>query len=335
MRAARRYVAVVVVSGSLVLMAASSGRASASGGASMTVTLYASPTKEQFLNHADDRARGNGSNPFGNFSNPVATTKEHGNGPFPGDQAVFNFNLFAGPVLTKAAGAAVFVCTYNFAHNGLCEGAYQLGRGTLYVKGPLDFDAKTFSLAVVGGTGNYAHLTGSLTETPTRTSSRRAASQRTVLSLHRVSGPRHTLALQSVTTSEVFLNHADDRKRGGGNNPFGNFISRTATTGEKSGPYPGDQAIFTFDVYAGAKLRTRAGSAVFRCIYAFKRLGFCDAIYNLSGGTVVAEGAFSFDTTTYAMTVTGGTGRYASAAGEVAAGLPTSKKSQPVVIGLV
>ena len=103
----------------------------------------------------------------------------------------------------------------------------------------LDFNAKTFSLVVSGGTGKYRSRTGQLVSTPAARLSQRLA---ITLSLASSAQPR-TISLASVPTAEQFLNHADDRQRGYGNNPFGNFYQSKARTNEQSnGPFPGDQA---------------------------------------------------------------------------------------------
>ncbi len=125
-----------------------------------TFQLYAVTTQEQFLNHADDRARGFGNNPFGNFKAPTATTKEHNNGPFPGDQALFAFKVYTSAKHTKSAGSAVYTCFYNFNHHGFCDAAYELNGGTLLGSGPVDFNAQTFAIVITGGTGTYSGVTG-------------------------------------------------------------------------------------------------------------------------------------------------------------------------------
>ena len=61
------------------------------------LTLYSVGVAEQFLNHSDDRARGEGNNPFGNFTDVTAVAQATGNGPFPlGDQAIYQFDVYAG-----------------------------------------------------------------------------------------------------------------------------------------------------------------------------------------------------------------------------------------------
>jgi hypothetical protein len=130
------------------------------------ITLYSIAKAEQFVNNADDRQRGKGNNPFGNYKDITATTKEHGNGPFPGDEALFKFNVYTSSDLKKSAGTAVFTCQYNFNKNAFCDAAYQLTDGTLIGLGEFDFNASSFSLAIIGGTGKYRSRTGGLDASP-------------------------------------------------------------------------------------------------------------------------------------------------------------------------
>jgi hypothetical protein len=308
------------------------GPAASSGGAvKQGLTLYSVVAQEQFLNHTDDRQRGYGSNSFGNYKAPTATTKESNGGPFPGDQALFRFKLYSGADLKKLAGSADFTCGYSFKRNGFCDAVYQLSDGTLLATGTIDFEAKTFSLVISGGTGKYRSRTGQVVATPAARLSQRLA---IALSPAPSAQPARTLSLVSVPTAEQFLNHADDRQRGYANNPFGNFYQSKLTTNEQNdGPFPGDQALFEFNVYSGTDLKKLAGTAVFACNYGFKKHGFCNAIYQLSGGTLVASGPLDFNASSFSLVITGGTGKYGSAAGELVA-MPSVRGSQRLAVAL-
>jgi hypothetical protein len=324
--------AAFVVSAGVVAALVSPDVASSSGRAAPTrFTVYQVATVEQFLNHIDDRQRGHGNNPFGNFQAPTATTRESNGGPFPGDQALFHFNLYSGSDLKKVVGSADFTCSYNFKKNGFCDAAYTLPDGMLLAAGPLDFKANRFSLAVTGGTGKYRSLGGTLAATPAARLSQRLAIELSPIGSAKTA---RTVKLASVATAEQFLNHADDRQRGGANNPFGNFYQAKQKTSEKTGgPFPGDQAVFTFNLFSPQNLHKQVGSAVFTCNYGFKRHGFCDATYQLHDGTLVAAGVLDFDSKTFSLVVTGGTGKYQAAAGELAAS-PVNGGSQPLAITL-
>jgi hypothetical protein len=139
-----------------------SGSAGAAPKAPQRVNLYSITTEEQFLNHADDRQRGFGDNPFGNFKAPTPTTKERNAGPFPGDQALFTFKLYSAANRKKPVGLALFSCTYSFNQQGFCDAAWQLKDGTVIGSGPVDFNAKNFSLVITGGTSKYRGVTGNV-----------------------------------------------------------------------------------------------------------------------------------------------------------------------------
>src|SRR5438094_872046 len=63
------------------------------------------------------------------------------------------------------------------------------------------------------------------------------------------------LTLYSVATAEQYQNYSDDRQRGYGNNPFGNFKDTSSTTKRtKIGPFPGDLEYFELIVYKDAAL---------------------------------------------------------------------------------
>jgi hypothetical protein len=133
-----------------------------------TMTLYSVVTSEQFVNNSDDRQRGKGNNPFGNYKDLTATTKERGNGPFPGDEALFKFNVYSSPRVKGPIGTAVFTCQYNFNKNAFCDASYQLSGGTLIGAGPLNFNSPVFSIAITGGTGKYRSAQGQLQSTQTK-----------------------------------------------------------------------------------------------------------------------------------------------------------------------
>jgi hypothetical protein len=153
----------------LASMLAVAGSAYASGAAkSRTITFYSIATKEQFLNHSDDRTRGKGNNPFGGFVDTVAPTgKENaGNGPFAGDRTIFNFALFADPHMQQRIGSASLTCEYVFDQNAFCSAAYNLAQGQLIGTGFFNFNANRFQISVGGGTGKYRNVRGHLQADP-------------------------------------------------------------------------------------------------------------------------------------------------------------------------
>jgi hypothetical protein len=158
-------------SSALVVLAAAAligaGSTSAAAARPHALTLYSVAEQEQYINNSDSLIRGSGNNPFGNYTDqaPIANTAP--NGPFPGDEALFSFNLYTGSNLHKRAGTAVFTCQYNFKKNAFCDAAFRLRDGsTLIASGAFNFSASKFALAVTGGEGSYADAQGSVVGTP-------------------------------------------------------------------------------------------------------------------------------------------------------------------------
>jgi hypothetical protein len=131
------------------------------------------------------------------------------------------------------------------------------------------------------------------------------------------------ITVYSIPTHEAFVANADDEIRGDVSNPFGTHISRKASglanLDEKQGPYPGDEALFSFNVFKTGSLQTSVGSAVFTCQYYFDKNAFCDVSFQMNGGTLMGAGAFSFNATKFAVAITGGYGKYSGATGDVQA----------------
>ena len=129
--------------------------------------MYATAEQEQYVNNSDSLQRGEGNNPFGNYKDLEPLANKNANGPFPGDEALFSFNLYTGPSLTKRAGTAPFTCQYNFNKNAFCDASFQMAKGgTLIASGSFNFTASKFSLAITGGYGGYVDKRGSLTDVP-------------------------------------------------------------------------------------------------------------------------------------------------------------------------
>ena len=163
LRASARFVA---VAGCLAAAVVGASAAQARGTSAGKLTVYSIATQEQFLNHEDDRDRGKGNNPFGNFKDSTTATKEAGVGPFAGDRAVFTFRLYRDPTMRKMVGSATFICQYAFNKNAFCNASYQLDGGQLVGQGVFNFSASTFQLSIVGGTGKYRGLTGNMRAAP-------------------------------------------------------------------------------------------------------------------------------------------------------------------------
>jgi hypothetical protein len=131
--------------------------------------LYAKPTQAQFINRADDRERGLKSNPFNADVIPPAPKANGGKkGGRAGDNALFAFKLYSDAKLTRLVGTAVYSCTFNFAHEAICEADFEMNRGSMIAMGPAQLGS-SFSrivLPVTGGTGRYKSAHGQMTSMP-------------------------------------------------------------------------------------------------------------------------------------------------------------------------
>ena len=155
----------------IVLLATAVPVTAASGAsrASQKLTVYAVPATVQFMNHADDRLRGMSTNPFNQKAEAViidAGAKEKRNGPFPGDDILYAFKLFADAKRTKPIGTAMFTCYYGFGKRATCESYFDLARGLLLASGQVPFGASRFTLGVTGGTRAFFGALGQLDSVP-------------------------------------------------------------------------------------------------------------------------------------------------------------------------
>lgn len=130
-------------------------------------TYYAKPTRAQFINHADDRERGDIQSPFQDDTLPTPPSANSGKkGARAGDKALFSFKVYADARLKRFAGTAVYSCTFNFAQAAICSADFQLAGGTMFAMGPAQLDVSNLIIPVTGGTGRYAGAHGQLTSTP-------------------------------------------------------------------------------------------------------------------------------------------------------------------------
>ena len=155
----------------IVLLATAFPITAASGAsrASQTLRVYAVPTTVQFMNHADDRLRGMATNPFKFKAEAVilgTNGKEKGLGPFPGDDILYSFKLFADAKRTKPAGTALFTCYYEFAKRATCDSYFDLDKGLVLASGQVRFGVTHFTLGITGGTKAYFGALGQVDSVP-------------------------------------------------------------------------------------------------------------------------------------------------------------------------
>ncbi len=161
------------------ILAASAGAGQATVATrAQKVVLYSVAEQEQYIDNSDSLTLGQGDNPFGNFKDVTGVTQKNSHGPFPGDEAVFSFNLYKDSSLRTRVGAASFTCQYNFSKNAFCDASFQLKNGgTLIAEGAFNFNAGKFTLAVTGGYGAYANTTGVMQEQPSANHAQRLSFQ--------------------------------------------------------------------------------------------------------------------------------------------------------------
>jgi hypothetical protein len=128
---------------------------------------------------------------------------------------------------------------------------------------------------------------------------------------------RGPISVYSLASQDQFVNNEDDRSRGEGNNPFGNFNDQPGAKTTAKGPFAGDVVIVSLNLYGHPVHRSKIGSAIFTCQYDFNKLAFCDASFQLTGGVLYAAGELDFTTNQFTMAIVAGDGRYNRAKGRL------------------
>lgn len=85
-------------------------------------------------------------------------------GVTPGDLQITRQLLFNKRITPKSIGHSELVCTYTGGKSRNCSGTFVLPRGKLVVGGQVLF-SQFFQLAVLGGTGFYENVRGTVTVT--------------------------------------------------------------------------------------------------------------------------------------------------------------------------
>jgi hypothetical protein len=305
-------------------------RAARSAAATQSLLVYSLPSKEAYVDNADDRARGEGHNPFGNYAGSTTTppTNERVYGPFSGDEGIYGAKLFSDAGHKNPVGTAIAICQYTQNQQSFCDVSLGLAGGQLLAKGASSFSATEFTLPIVGGTGAYRNMTGHVDVTalgwrtqpqPVPRVAPMVQAQRLAIAIRPTYvGAARTLSQYSAPTHETFVDNDDDEARGDLNNPFGYHHAQAAANKESGeGPFPGDEALFSFDTSAQGALKPQSGTAIYTCQYSFFKNAFCDATFQLKDGTLIGAGESNFDSRTFAMAITGGTGAYNGLSGDV------------------
>jgi hypothetical protein len=136
--------------------------AGATGTGNRVVTVYSVASGLQYINTADDRARGKVNNPLDRAANKL-WPKSLGSkgGPFAGDVAIYAIKLYTSPTLKRPSGSGVYTCYFNYDRHALCRAYYKFkAGGTLVASGPIDFETSKFTIVVTGGTAKYLGVRG-------------------------------------------------------------------------------------------------------------------------------------------------------------------------------
>jgi len=131
------------------------------------VTVYTVASGVQFINTADDRARGYRNNAFNAATQKLAPkVSARGKGPQPGDTVLYSFDLYGAASLKRSIGSASYTCYFNYASNALCMAYYSFSGGTVVAKGLVDFNLKGFEMIITGGTKHFFAARGAITALP-------------------------------------------------------------------------------------------------------------------------------------------------------------------------
>jgi hypothetical protein len=130
---------------------------------------------------------------------------------------------------------------------------------------------------------------------------------------------RRSFVLYAKPTRAQFINRAADRKRGNFTNPFGDiFPTPPNANSAKPGARAGDSALFTLNLYSDARLKRLVGTASYSCTVNFGQQAICEGQFEFgAGGTMIAMGPADLKSGDLVLPVTGGTGRYARAHGQL------------------
>jgi hypothetical protein len=162
----RRLVVTAVAAGAVLAGGVGSAAANPTAAGATRMTLYSVAIAQQFMNTQDDRQRGVGSNPFGNYKDITPTTKPKTNRPYPGDYTLLSFDIFGNDHLKKRVGKATLTCQFAFEQRAICKAVYELDEGTINGVGVVDFTKPRFALVVTGGSGTYFGRKGDVSSKP-------------------------------------------------------------------------------------------------------------------------------------------------------------------------
>jgi len=172
-RGSRRSRAAFLVVVSVALFA-SMVVAGAGASGDRRLTVFSVATGLQYINTADDRARGKVNNPLDSTASKLAPKSSGRQGPFAGDVAVYALRLYRDAAVKHPLGTAVYTCFFNYDRHALCQAYYKFrAGGTIVGSGPVDFKSSSFTIVVSGGTSTYLGARGQASAVPARGNAQR------------------------------------------------------------------------------------------------------------------------------------------------------------------
>ncbi len=147
-----------------------------------------------------------------------------------------------------------------------------------------------------------------------------------------------TLTVYAIPTTVQFMNHADDRLRGMTTNPFAAAanaqVIAAGANEKKGGPFPGDDVLYSFQLYTKPTHGKRLGSAIFTCYYNFGKHALCDTYFDLGDGLILGSGSLALGHPRFVLSVTGGTRTYLGVGGQVTS-IPAPQNAQRYDLQLI
>ncbi len=129
----------------------------------------------------------------------------------------------------------------------------------------------------------------------------------------------HSLTIYAVATNGQYANHADDRARGVLDNPFN--ADENKPTGNGKATRAGDNALIALKLYSDPSFKKQIGSGTYSCTFTTGKVALCEADFELNDGAMTASGPTNFAATSFTLAVSGGTGKYLGARGQVSSAL--------------
>jgi hypothetical protein len=149
---------------------------------------------------------------------------------------------------------------------------------------------------------------------------------------------KRVVTVYSVPSGLQYINSTDDSARGHVNNPLDSTANRLApkSSGGGDGPFAGDIAVYSVELYSKPAMKGHAGTGVYTCYFNYDQHALCQAYYKFkTGGTLVASGPVDFKSSGFTIVITGGTNSYLGARGQVDVGVARNKNGQRVDFELI